>query len=188
MNNNTHNSIDYRITRSKTPSVFSNSEDEDDDSVVFSYSSFNSDTQVNSPQRRTSSMSNEQAKAIIFSAYTANHKHQRQLSTHISEPEINEKLYHIRLTTDDDSFTTILKKDENATVSQLIEMLQKKYNFGDIMISLEDGDEVARHLNHYDKIIKIQNRIMRMNGVDEEDLPNACLGKDKSFKFLIHRL
>lgn len=212
---------------SKTPSVFSASEDEDDQSssVLFSHSTTLTEYHLTSPQRRTSSMSNEQAKAIIFSTYNENrkllqnshnhnhshsphnhnnhHSHQNHSQLHSIASEISNsaetnyssisppepKLFYIRLSTDDETFKTILKKEEHTTVGEIIQILQRKYYKGEhIMISLEEGDNVAKHLNHHDKIVKLQNRLLRINGVDEEDLPKACLGKDNSFKFLIHRV
>lgn len=212
----------YMTSSSKTPSVFSASDifddvDEQDrpESGLFSHSSTNNDynyINIHTPQRRTSSMSNEQAKAIIFSAYNENkknsHNHQLSQADHhhyelhaipsqsaysdprssANPPSTTPRLYHIRLSTDDDTFKTIMKKDENTTVGEIIEILQKKFKLGDhILISLEDGDNVAKHLTNNEKIVQLQNRLLKMNGVDDDDLPSACLKNDVSFKFLIHR-
>lgn len=120
--------------------------------------------------RRPSSISNEQARAILFS------------------PQ-KEQLFFIRIGTEDETFSTLLKKPLNFTVQELVNLLIKKYKFNNnIIIVLEQEDEMIRFLNHHDHIIAIQNKILKMNGFDETEAPNAVLthASQVNFKFLIH--
>lgn len=120
--------------------------------------------------RRPSSISNEQAKAILF-----------------NPPK--EQLFFIRIGTEDETFSTLLKKPVSFTVHELVNLLIKKYKFNNnIIIVLEQGDEMIKFLNHHDHIIAIQNKILKMNGFDETEVSNAVITHTSqiNFKFLIH--
>ncbi|CDR37364.1 CYFA0S01e10011g1_1 [Cyberlindnera fabianii] len=96
--------------------------------------------------------------------------------------------HHIRLYSDDNTFSTILKEDELCTVRDVLELLSRKYEMEDVIIILKD--ELTGHrrvLQNDDKIVKIQNRLFRSMWIDEDLLPTATLRFSHNFKFLIHK-
>jgi len=99
------------------------------------------------------------------------------------------QLFHLRISTDDESFKTILKQPEDTTVEQIINIIQKKYNFGKITIRLENrGCFNFRFLKPNEKIVQLQNQLLKQNGIDDDEFPSAILEKNCPFRFLIHRL
>ncbi|CCH43045.1 hypothetical protein BN7_2592 [Wickerhamomyces ciferrii] len=95
--------------------------------------------------------------------------------------------YHIRLSTKDESFKTILKKDETTTLGQVLQTLKKRFQLQNIKIVLEDtlNQTEITGLQNDDPIIRMQNDLLLSSGVKIEDLSKECLNKNNRFKFYI---